>query len=217
MSTNLLQPLPVRPAVRPDPARADRFFDLRRRLQAPLRDWSGLPAPTKPENAPPPLTFESAIVPHLGAAKRLARALTRDPVLADDVVQDASLKAWRHLSSLQGGDARPWLLRIVRNAAFDLMRGRRGETQTPIDDDIDAVLNVPDIGPSPEEELLRDEASAQLAGAVQRLPPHLRPCVELRVVQNMAYKDIATALGLPLGTVMSRLHRARKHMVASAA
>ena len=229
MSTTLIQPYSAYAPTLPDLARLERMPDVRRRgKDSARRSWPMLPArqgkpvaevaPAPAPAAAPatPLTFETAIVPHLSAARRLARSLTRDPTAADDVLQEACLRAWRHLPSLQGDHARPWLMRIVRNAAFDQMRGRRVEVEAPIDDAGDIYLDFPDPGLGPEQTLVTNEASQLLATAIERLPRHLRECLELRVTSHLSYKDIATTLAIPLGTVMSRLHRARRHLIAAA-
>ncbi len=151
--------------------------------------------------------FEAAVMPHLPAAFNLARWLVRDPVLAEDVVQDASLRALAGFAGFRGGDARAWLLRIVRNAAYDLLgasRLERPEAEPP---------EVTDPAGDPEAALIRTENAAGLAAALALLPLELRECLVLRELEELSYKEIAAVTGAPIGTVMSRLWRARRALL----
>ena len=170
------------------------------------------PAPVAEETA----TFEDAILPHLSAARRLARSLMRDPAAADDVVQDACVRAWRHFASFKGANGRPWLLRIVRNVAFSRLRRPRIGVEILANDEADdgLCLDFPDPGPGPEAALLANEDARLLNQALAALPSHLRHCLQLRVVDELSYKEIAEIADVPVGTVMSRLHRARRLLMA---
>ncbi len=163
--------------------------------------------------------FERIMLPHLDAAHNLARWLVRDASLAEDVVQDATLRALGYFASYRGGDARAWLLRIVRNAAYDALGARRRNRATRPDweNGSDAadhdVLQVPDPSDDPEAALTRRERHAGLERALAELPVELRECLVLREVDELSYKDVAHVTGVPIGTVMSRLWRARRALL----
>ena len=142
---------------------------------------------------------------HLDSAHNLARWLLRDPVAAEDVVQDAMLKALHHAGDWRGGDLKAWLLGITRNLAIDRLR-RGGREQA-----LDAALvdALADPAPDPEAALLAAELRAGLARAIEALPLPLREVLVLRMIEEMSYRGIAAVTGLPIGTVMSRLFRAR--------
>lgn len=163
--------------------------------------------------------FEQVMLPHLDAAYNLARWLVGDATLAQDVVQDAVMRALSYFGSFRGGDARAWLLRIVRNAAYTALAARkRGGTAS-----LDAVrrdgevpaLQVHDPADDPEAALVRSEGVAQLDRALAALPLELRECLVLRELQELSYKDISHVTGVPIGTVMSRLWRARQVLMHS--
>ena len=151
--------------------------------------------------------FETLVLPHLDAAYNLARWLARDPHDAEDVVQEACMRALRYIDSLEGGDARPWFLTIVRRAFYDwLERNRR-----------DDVLGEPDVadsiadggGNDPERLLARHDTALALSEAVAALPLQYREVLVLRELEDLSYKEIARVAAIPVGTVMSRLARAR--------
>ena len=152
------------------------------------------------------MDFTRAVTPHLNAAYALARWLVRDPVLAEDVAQEAMLRALRYFPSWRGGDARPWLLQIVRNAAFDALRRRHGETHASLEEADD----MPSEETGPEDAALARETALSVEAAIARLPVRLRECIVLREFEEFSYRDIATVTGVPIGTVMSRLSRARQ-------
>ena len=155
-------------------------------------------------------TFEDVVLPHLDAAFNYARWLTNNYSDAEDVVQDAYLRAFRFFSTLRGTDARPWLLAIVRNAWY----GRMGARKTPGErDDPAAIEQVADEGADPESLLMRREATAGVRRAIAALPPDFREVLVLREIEGMSYKEIADVIGAPIGTVMSRLSRARERLV----
>ena len=161
--------------------------------------------------------FERVVLPHLDAAYNLARCLVGDATLAQDVVQDAVMRAMSYFGSFRGGDSRAWLLRIVRNAAYTALAARkRGGTAS-----LDAVgrdgqapaLQVHDLADDPEAALARREGTAQLDRALAALLPELRECLVLRELQELSYKEIGHVTGVPTGTVMSRLWRARQALM----
>ncbi|MBS0465856.1 MAG: sigma-70 family RNA polymerase sigma factor [Proteobacteria bacterium] len=158
--------------------------------------------------------FELATLPHLPAAYNLARWMLRDPHSADDVVQEAYLRAFRFFKDLRGADARPWLLGIVRNACHDWLRLQRhaGE-QLAFDEERDSDAHPMHGDNDPLLLLEQHDEQAQVQARVDRalaaLPPHYREVIVLRELEEMPYEDIARVAGIPVGTVMSRLSRAR--------
>jgi RNA polymerase sigma factor (sigma-70 family) len=156
--------------------------------------------------------FEEVVLPHLDAAYNYARWLTRNDVDAEDVVQDACVRAMRFLPSLRDGDARPWLFAIVRNAWYSRAARRAGSLErlpstTP-------RYDPPDSAPDPEARLLRQHAVGRVREAIEQLPPDFREVLVLREFEEMSYKEIASVVGVPIGTVMSRLARARDRLSA---
>jgi len=155
-------------------------------------------------------TFEKAVLPHLDAAYNLARWLTRNDADAEDVVQEAYLRAFRFFGGFHGENGRAWLLGIVRNTSYTWMQQNRSpELNMPLDDELHEVKGN-DLNP---EALLLQKADAQmLRQAVEELPVEFREVLVLRELDEMSYKQIAVLADLPLGTVMSRLARARKRL-----
>ena len=149
------------------------------------------------------------VLPHLSSAYNLARWLTRNDHDADDVVQEAFLRAFRFFPSFRGSDARPWLLAIVRNTCWTWMRANRGqEVAAAFDDNAEPA----DGAVSAEEDLVRRADGARLAQALEELPTEFREVVVLRELEEMSYREIADVAGIPVGTVMSRLARARRRL-----
>ena len=154
--------------------------------------------------------FETAVLPHLDAAFNLARWLTRNDADAEDVVQEAYLRAFRFFGGFHGEDGRAWLLEIVRNTSYTWMqRNRSPELNMPLDDE---PREVEGDDLNPEELLLQKAAAQTLRQAVEELPLEFREVLVLRELDEMSYKQIAAVADLPLGTVMSRLARARKRL-----
>jgi RNA polymerase sigma-70 factor (ECF subfamily) len=155
-------------------------------------------------------SFEKAVLPHLDAAYNLARWLTRNDADAEDVVQEAYLRAFRFFDGFHGEDGRAWLLGIVRNTTYTWMqRNRSPELNMPLDDEVHEVKGN-DLNP---EALLLQKADAHmLRQAVEELPIEFREVLVLRELDEMSYKQIAAVADLPLGTVMSRLARGRKRL-----
>jgi RNA polymerase sigma-70 factor (ECF subfamily) len=152
--------------------------------------------------------FRAVMLPHLDAAYGFARYLTRDPIEAQDVAQEAMLRALRYFHAFRGDPARPWLLRIVRNTWLDL-RAKRGADQP-----LEAAETIAADGPDPEQSALAGDRRRQIAMALAALPAEMREILVLRELQDLSYKQIATVLDLPIGTVMSRLARAREKLAA---
>jgi RNA polymerase sigma factor (sigma-70 family) len=151
--------------------------------------------------------FRVVVLPHLDAAYGFARWLTRDPVTAQDLAQEAMLRALRYFHAFRGDDARPWLLRIVRNTWSDLRTrdGAAGQT-------LDEIENRPADGPDPEQSAIAGDRQRQIAAALAALPAEAREVLVLREIEDLSYKHIAAVLDLPIGTVMSRIARAREKL-----
>ena len=148
--------------------------------------------------------FEAQILLHLDAAYRFARWLSATPGHADDVVQDAVLRAFRSFDAFKGGDARAWLFAIVRNCHATAIAQQRQRAFVSLDHE---VLVTPDAGP--EDVALQQDASQAVARLLSALAPEHREVLVLRELEEMSYAEIADVLEIPLGTVMSRLARAR--------
>jgi RNA polymerase sigma-70 factor (ECF subfamily) len=147
--------------------------------------------------------FETLAMPHLDAAYNLARWLSRSPADADDIVQEAMLRAFRAFDGFRGGDARAWLLTIVRNCwrSAGAATVRRGHTA--LED------GLADASPGPEESAVQAGDQRRLDAMITRLPDDFREVLILRELEDMSYREIAEMTGTPIGTVMSRLARAR--------
>lgn len=165
--------------------------------------------------------FQAVAGPHLDAAYNLARWLTRSPQDAEDVVQEACLRAFRFLDGFRGGDGRAWLLAIVRNTFYSwLEKNRRHQAGREYEAAADSLdRGGPEAeqafhGTDPERLLLRAAEQQTVEQALLRLPPEVREILVLRELEDMSYKEIAAVLGVELGTVMSRLSRARQRLRA---
>jgi RNA polymerase sigma-70 factor (ECF subfamily) len=157
--------------------------------------------------------FEALILPHLDDAYTLARYLLRHEHDAQDAVQDAALRAFRYFDRYREGDPRAWFLAIVRNCCFTWRRRHRSDRLTiSFDDDLAPALEG--SGATDAMAIARSDRAA-LERAVANLPLAFREVVVLREVQDMSYSQIATIVGVPIGTVMSRLSRARRRLAAS--
>jgi len=154
--------------------------------------------------------FEETVLPHLDAAYNLARWLTRNEQDAEDVVQEAFLRALRHFRTFKGGDAKPWVLTIVRNTFYTW----RKQNRLPIDETVldDDRHPLADDSSDPEMELLRETDRQLLRDALTRLPKEFLEVIVLREFEELSYKQIAEVVQIPSGTVMSRLARARKRL-----
>ena len=157
--------------------------------------------------------FEQQVLPHIDAAFNLARWLTRNDHDAEDVVQDAMLRAYRYFEGLRG-EARPWLLAIVRNACFSWMqRNRPAELAAGPDAEAAEAASAPADGP--EALLARELDRRMLNKAIAALPFPFREALILRELEDLSYREIARIANVPIGTVMSRLARARRLLAES--
>jgi RNA polymerase sigma-70 factor (ECF subfamily) len=170
----------------------------------------------------PPATgddsFERVVLPHLDAAYNLARWLMRDGEAAEDVLQEAMVRALTYFASFRGINPRAWLLQIVRNTAYGSMALNRGIVTVPIDDDSDEGTAVELISgdDDPEAALMRARGCRQVRALIAALPVELRETLVLREFEEFSYKEIAEATQTPIGTVMSRLWRARQLLSTAA-
>jgi RNA polymerase sigma factor (sigma-70 family) len=160
--------------------------------------------------------FNRMALQHMDAAYNLARWLTRNAQDADDVVQESFLKAFRHFDSFRGGDGRAWLLAIVRNASYTWLKSKHAGQLESFDEERDygeqyeSSANTLSPGrDDPQQRLLQQEQRALIDAAIKTLPFEFREVLVLREMENFSYKEIADIIGIPIGTVMSRLARAR--------
>jgi len=186
--------------------------------------------------------FEELFLPYLDAAYSLARFLARDPVAADDIVQESFLRAFRSFGTYRGGDAKSWLLAIVRNCSFDWSKSSRRAAGLPVGPDAAAsgakepslsarvsdnsvgeslerwIPNPDELGDctqdGPETAVLRQSEIEEVRAMIRRLPEPFRETLVLRELEELSYKQIAEVTGVPVGTVMSRLARARQMLGA---
>ena len=164
--------------------------------------------------------FERSLLLHADAAYNLAYWLVRNPDDAQDVVQDAFLRAFRARDSVAADDIKPWLLTIVRNAAYRWLEVRKrranvisfGGSPSARDDETAPELEVPSDAPSPEDQLVSNGDQALVQAALAELPPAMREVIVLRELEDMSYREIADITNVPIGTVMSRLARARDQL-----
>ena len=155
-------------------------------------------------------SFEEVVLPHLDAAFNYARWLTKNDADAEDVVQDASVRALRFFSSLRGEDARAWLLTIVRNTWYGRFPRRAGGAVTTVAEE-DAA-NQADVSLDPEAQAIQQQTVEQVRCALETLPTDFREVLVLRELEGLSYKEIAAIIGIPIGTVMSRLARGRERL-----
>jgi RNA polymerase sigma-70 factor (ECF subfamily) len=154
--------------------------------------------------------FEQIVLPHLDSAYNVARWLTGNERDAEDVTQEGCLRAFKFFSTFRGGDARAWLLTIIRRTAWTwLRRNRRFEDSVEFDDDLHGGENLAE---SPEVSLVRAGDVETVRQALETLPVLFREVLVLRELEGCSYKEIADIAGVPVGTVMSRLARARRQL-----
>ena len=149
--------------------------------------------------------FETLALPHMDAAYNLARWLSRSPVEADDIVQDAMLRAFRAFDGFRGGDIKAWLLTIVRNCWLSTIAGRRAHAG--LDDQ-----ELPATDASPEDAAMQAGTQRRMDLLIAQLTPEFREVLILREMEDLSYREIAEITGTPIGTVMSRLARARTQL-----
>jgi RNA polymerase sigma factor (sigma-70 family) len=159
----------------------------------------------------PHQTFDEVVLPHLDAAFNYARWLAKSDAAAEDVVQDAYVRALRFFSSLRNDDARSWLLAIVRNTWYARFSRVSSINQTSVYDDV--TDDRPDDCLDPEALVMQQQAVAKVRRAVEELPADFREVIVLRELEGLSYKEIAAVAGIPIGTVMSRLARARERLL----
>ena len=159
------------------------------------------------------LRFEQLVLPHVDAAFNLARWLLRNRADAEDVAQEALLRACRFFRGFHGGDARAWLLQIVRNTCYSwLEKNRPRELMVEFDEELH-----PQPVATPESIAIADEGRERLSRALETLPPRSREVLVLRELEGCSYKEIAAITSIPIGTVMSSLSRARRQLYSALA
>ncbi|MGA2592979.1 MAG: sigma-70 family RNA polymerase sigma factor [Bryobacteraceae bacterium] len=145
--------------------------------------------------------FEQTILPHLNAAYNLARWLTRNDPDAEDIVQEAYLRAFRYFDGFQGGDGKAWLLAVVRNTYLTWRRREKGVAKVPFDEETHGSV-----------QLVEKPMTGSLRDCLELLPPEYREVLVMRELEEMSYNEIAAVTSRPIGTVMSRLSRARRRL-----
>lgn len=154
--------------------------------------------------------FERQVLPHLDAAYSLARFLMRNDQDAEDVVQEASLRAFRFFESFRGENSRAWFLSIVRNTSFTaLKRNRTDEANVVFDEELHSAES-PAMDAGVALDLAQDRQTVR--AAIEQLAPEFREAITLRELEDCSYKEIADIAGVPIGTIMSRLARARRQL-----
>ncbi len=159
-----------------------------------------------------PGLFEQTVLPHLNAAYNLGRWMTRNSDDAEDVVQEAYLKAFRSFQTCQATTAeetRAWLLAIVRNTCLTWLRKKSGTSMTEFNEEAHTGR---ELTPDGESALLNQAALGHLNGCLDALPPEFREVIVLREIEELPYKEVAGIVGAPIGTIMSRLARARRRL-----
>jgi RNA polymerase sigma-70 factor (ECF subfamily) len=159
--------------------------------------------------------FERIVRPHLGDAFALARWITGDRADAEDIVQEACLRAFRAIGGYAGGNTRAWVLTIVRNTAYTWLARNRSAVVTAVDDLAATEHANANLGEAsnPESDLIAMADAARLEAAIAALPPQFRDTLVLRDIQGLDYREIAAVTDVPVGTVMSRLARARQRLI----
>jgi RNA polymerase sigma-70 factor (ECF subfamily) len=186
------------------------FAGINRRVQR-----SSLPMAAQPELSP-----SAVVLPHLDAAYNLARWIMGGAEDAEDVVQEAMVRALTYFPSFRGRNARAWLLQIVRNTAYSALRARRGARLVPLADEVgddeNSSIELVDPADDPEVALIRTRERQQVDALIERLPLGLRETLILRELEELSYREIAEVTAVPVGTVMSRLWRARRLLAQAA-
>src|SRR6202795_184775 len=155
-------------------------------------------------------TFEQVVLPHLDAAYNLARWLVRNTHDAEDIVQEAYLRAFKFFGGYQGGDPRAWLLKIVRNTSYSFLEKNRPAS---LAEEFDEKIHATEAGgPDAEAEMVRGVESRMLQEALDSMPVNFREILILRELEGLSYKEIAEVVNVPMGTVMSSLARGRDRL-----
>jgi RNA polymerase sigma-70 factor (ECF subfamily) len=185
---------------------------MRQNFQERPRVKAGFPAPAERGGE-----FEAQALPHLRSLRSLALRLTRNERDAEDLVQDTYLRAFRFFHRFEPGtNIRAWLFRILKNQFFNRLQQERGLAgRVDLDELLTSGTEIESAFPhfpqqSPEDQVMEKVTAAEVGEAMESLPAEYRPVVTLALVDEMSYKDISRALRIPMGTVMSRLHRGRK-------
>ena len=145
--------------------------------------------------------FEASVSPHLGAAYNLALWLTRSPADAEDIVQEAFLRAFSAFETLRGDQAKPWVLAIVRNTSLTWLKRSQGSHMSS--EDMAQYENTPEPSAGPEAQLLASCSRDQVRNALEQVPAEFREAIILRELEGLSYREVAAIAGVPLGTVMS--------------
>jgi RNA polymerase sigma-70 factor (ECF subfamily) len=153
--------------------------------------------------------FERKVLKHLDAAYNLARILMRNEQDAQDVVQEAALRAFRFFDNFRGENSRAWFLQIVRNTSFTVLKKNRPDEMIAFDEELHSGQTPP---MDPGIALDRAQDRQTVRAAIEQLPPEFREAIALRELEGASYKEIADIAGVPIGTVMSRLARARHQL-----
>jgi len=153
-------------------------------------------------------SFEDTVMPHLDAAYNLARWMTRNPDDAHDVVQESLVRALKYFSGFRGGDGRSWFLTIVRNSCYTFFQRRSHKAEEPLETDLMAEQHQH----GPEGAAINQAQREKIQQALADLPAEYREVTVLRELEDLSYKEISAIVGVPMGTVMSRLARARQRL-----
>jgi RNA polymerase sigma factor (sigma-70 family) len=204
----------VDPRLKPAAAAAsDRPLEL---TPTSAPDQLGLLVQSRPPSADATLArFKQSVVPQLDAAYNFARFLSRDADAAQDIVQEAFLRAYRSFAGYRGGDARAWIFTIVRNCYHSWLMGRRRKSRLEVDyqgegDSEELISTIPSDEDTPEATLVRQAEAQTVRLILNAMPRPFREILVLREIEELSYHQISDITALPIGTVMSRLARARK-------
>ncbi len=156
--------------------------------------------------------FDTYVMPEIDVLYRVARSITRNPTDAEDLVQDTMLRAYRAVGRFDGRHPRAWLLTIMRNAQVNRVRRKRPELLRDPDTTMETLADDDSGDVGPEEIVVESEFDAAVETALTQLPDKFREVLELVDIQGLSYQETADLVGIPVGTVMSRLHRARARM-----
>lgn len=167
---------------------------------------------TAPADADPHAAFDRHVLPEIEVLYRVARSLTRHDADAEDLVQDTLLRAFRAIDRFDGRHPRAWLLTIMRNAQINRVRRRRPGLLADPDEAADRASGLADEGLGPEDAVVERGFDAAVDAAYRALPPDFREVIDLVDLAGLSYREAATALDVPQGTVMSRLHRGRRRI-----